>query len=311
MSGMKTKLAENTDRGMGRSLPEKAAGAGLARELRRLVEDAIRDGRPALRVAGLSKRFSRPEGKRRGFWRRRPRFDALAAVTFDVERGEIFGLIGMNGSGKSTLIRIISTLLAPDEGRVEVFGVDVESDPARVRELINRVAVDAAFFKVLSGTENLRYAARLYGLSPRLARERYDGLLMRIGFDPKRLRDQIKSLSRGERQKVAATRALMSAPALLLLDEPTTGLDPRSKREVQRVIREMRDEEGTTVLLTTHDMEEAERLCDRVGILHEGRIVTIGTPAQLCERSGVAAATLEEAFLRFTGAEWLGDENGA
>ena len=282
----------------------------LERELDGFLAEAMNDGRPALKVEGLTKRFPRSEGKRRGFWRRRPRFDALAAVTFAVEKGEIFGLIGMNGSGKSTLIRIISTLLAPDEGQVEVFGLNVEKDPGRVRELINRVAVDAAFFKVLSGSENLRYAARLYGLSPRLARERYDGLLKRIGFDPKRLRDQIKSLSRGERQKVAATRALMSAPALLLLDEPTTGLDPRSKREVQRVIREMRDEEGTTVLLTTHDMEEAERLCDRVGILHEGRIITIGTPAELTARAVGAGATLEDAFLKFTGAEWLGDENG-
>jgi ABC-2 type transport system ATP-binding protein len=282
----------------------------LQRELDGFLAEAMNDGRPALKVEGLTKRFPRSEGKRRGFWRRRPKFDALAAVTFAVEKGEIFGLIGMNGSGKSTLIRIISTLLAPDEGQVEVFGLNVEKDPGRVRELINRVAVDAAFFKVLSGSENLRYAARLYGLSPRLARERYDGLLKRIGFDPKRLSDQIKSLSRGERQKVAATRALMSGPALLLLDEPTTGLDPRSKREVQRVIREMREEESTTVLLTTHDMEEAERLCDRVGILHEGRIITIGTPAELTARAGGAGATLEDAFLKFTGAEWLGDENG-
>jgi len=309
MSGKKTALTQDPKGGS-----EMATGTyervEIQRELDGFLAEAMNDGRPALKVEGLTKRFPRSEGKRRGFWRRRPRFAALAAVTFAVERGEIFGLIGMNGSGKSTVIRIVSTLLAPDEGQVEVFGLNVEKDSGRVRELINRVAVDAAFFKVLSGSENLRYAARLYGLSPRLARERYDGLLKRVGFDPKRLSDQIKSLSRGERQKVAATRALMSAPALLLLDEPTTGLDPRSKREVQRVIREMRDEEGTTVLLTTHDMEEAERLCDRVGILHEGRIVTIGTPAELEERAGGGSKTLEDAFLKFTGAEWLGDENG-
>lgn len=268
-----------------------------------------RDG-AALRVEGLTKRFTQPEGKRQGFWRRRPRFAALAGVSFAIAPREIFGLIGMNGSGKSTLIRIVSTLLAPDEGEVEVFGVNVERDPARVRELINRVAVDAAFFKVLSGSENLRYAARLYGLSPRAARGRYDGLLKKIGFSPKRLTDQIKSLSRGERQKVAVVRAFMSAPALLLLDEPTTGLDPRSKREVQGVIREMRDGEGTTVLLTTHDMEEAERLCDRVGILHEGRLVAVGTPAELVARAGGDARGLEDVFLKFTGAEWLADENG-
>ena len=289
---------------------ETCERVGLQRELDGFLAEAMNDGRPALKVEGLTKRFTQPEGKRRGFWRRRPKFEALAAVSFAVEKGEIFGLIGMNGSGKSTLIRIISTLLAPDEGDVEVFGADVTESPARVRELINRVAVDAAFFKVLSGSENLRYAARLYGLSPRAARGRYDGLLKKIGFSPKRLTDQIKSLSRGERQKVAVVRAFMSAPALLLLDEPTTGLDPRSKREVQGVIREMRDGEGTTVLLTTHDMEEAERLCDRVGILHEGRLVAVGTPAELAARAGGDGRSLEDAFLKFTGAEWLADENG-
>ena len=275
-----------------------------------LARDVASHDGSALRIEGLTKRFTQPEGKRRGFWRRRPRFAALAGVSFAVAPGEIFGLIGMNGSGTSTLIRIVSTLLAPDEGEVEVFGVNVEGDPARVRELINRVAVDAAFFKVLSGSENLRYAARLYGLRPREAKGRYDGLLTRIGFSPKRLRDQITSLSRGERQKVAVARAFMSTPALLLLDEPTTGLDPRSKREVQRVIREMRDEASTTVLLTTHDMEEAERLCDRVGILHEGRLVAMGTPAELVARAGGDVGSLEDAFIKFTGAEWLADENG-
>jgi ABC-2 type transport system ATP-binding protein len=282
----------------------------LDRELSALVDEVGYDGRTALRADALTKRFPQPEGKRHGFWRRRPKFEALAGVSFAVQKGEIFGLVGMNGSGKSTLIRIVSTLLMPDEGAVEVFGLNVEKAPGRVRELINRVAVDAAFFKVLSGSENLRYAARLYGLKPSEARNRYRGLLGRIGFEPKRLSDQVKSLSRGQRQKVAVVRAFMSTPALLLLDEPTTGLDPRSKREVQRVIKEMRDEAGTTVLLTTHDMEEAERLCDRVGILHEGRLSVLGTPAELVARAGNGARTLEDAFLKFTGAEWLSDENG-
>ncbi|MGD8719051.1 MAG: ABC transporter ATP-binding protein [Candidatus Zixiibacteriota bacterium] len=282
----------------------------LDRELSALIDEVGYDGRTALRADVLTKRFPQPEGKRHGFWRRRPKFEALAGVSFAVQKGEIFGLVGMNGSGKSTLIRIVSTLLMPDEGAVEVFGLNVEKAPGRVRELINRVAVDAAFFKVLSGSENLRYAARLYGLKPGEARNRYRGLLGRIGFEPKRLSDQVKSLSRGQRQKVAVVRAFMSTPALLLLDEPTTGLDPRSKREVQRVIREMRDEAGTTVLLTTHDMEEAERLCDRVGILHEGRLVVLGTPSELVARAGNGVRTLEDAFLKFTGAEWLSDENG-
>jgi len=274
-------------------------------------ENAMAADVVALKVEGLTKRFRHMEGKREGFWRRRPLLAALSGVTFDVAPHEIFGLIGMNGSGKSTLVRIVSTLLTPDEGDVWVFGVSVRERPAAVRELINRVAVDASFFKALSSTENLRYGARLYGLSPRVARVRYESILNRIGFASKLLKDRVESLSRGQRQKVAVARAFMSTPALLLLDEPTTGLDPRSKREVQKVIRDMREEEGTTVLLTTHDMEEAARMCDRVGIIHEGRIVNIGTPAQLCEQAGDGrgpAPSLEEAFLKFTGAAWLADE---
>lgn len=274
------------------------------------IVNRFRADGPALEVINLTKRFRRVSDKK-PFWRPRSLFAALADVSFTVGRGEIFGLVGMNGSGKSTLVRIVGTLLAPDEGDVRVFGVSVRERPGAVRELINRVAVDAAFFKALSSAENLRYAARLYGLRPGDARERYINLLRRIGFDPKRLRDRVESLSRGQRQKVAAARAFMSAPALLLLDEPTTGLDPRSKRDVQRLIREMRDEEGTTVLLTTHDMEEAERLCDRVGILHEGKLVALGTPAALAAQADDGsgrAPRLEDAFMKFTGAAWLGDE---
>jgi ABC-2 type transport system ATP-binding protein len=267
----------------------------------------------ALRATGVVKRFEVQEGNHlrkglRGLWpfRKRETFEALRNVNVEVRTGEIYGIIGMNGSGKSTFIRVISTLLFPDEGTVKVFGVDVVKNPDEVRRMINRVSVDAAFFRSLSAKENLRYSARLHGLSPKYARERYKEILTRIGFDPNRVSDQVKSLSRGMKQKVAVSRALMSAPRLLLLDEPTTGLDPRSKRDVQRFLHKMRDEEGTTIVITTHDMEEAERICDRVAIIHEGSVVAEGTAQELKElaRNGRGEPTLEKIFFKFTGEEW-------
>jgi len=269
-------------------------------------------GVPALKVENLTRRFRRDDGKRPGLFKRRPFFAALDDITLAVMPGQIFGLIGMNGSGKSTFIRVISTLLVPDGGSVEVFGHDVGKDPQPVRDIIGRVSADAPFFKVLSSDENLRFCASLYGITPAQAKTRYTAILKRIGLEPKVLTDQVNSLSRGMRQKVALARAFMTAPALLLLDEPTTGLDPRSKREVQRAILETRDAEGTTILLTTHDMEEAERLCDNVAIIHEGKIVAMGTAGELmisAGNGGGAVSTLEKAFLKFTGAEWLSEED--
>jgi ABC-2 type transport system ATP-binding protein len=267
----------------------------------------------ALRASDVVKRFEVQEGNHRrkglrGLWpfRKRETFEALRNVNVEVRAGEIYGIIGMNGSGKSTFIRVISTLLFPDEGTVEVFGVDVVKNPDEVRRMINRVSVDAAFFRSLSAKENLRYSARLHGLSPGEARKRYKEILTRIGFDHNRVSDQVKSLSRGMKQKVAVSRALMSTPRLLLLDEPTTGLDPRSKRDVQQFLHKMRDEEGTTIVITTHDMEEAERICDRIAVIHEGQIVAEGTAQELKELAlnGRGEPTLEKIFFKFTGEEW-------
>jgi len=176
-----------------------------------------------------------------------------------------------------------------------------------VRKMINRVSVDAAFFRSLTAKENIRYSARLYGLSPKEANERYRNILSRIGFDLDRVNDQVKSLSRGMKQKVAVSRALMSTPQLLLLDEPTTGLDPRSKLEVQKFLKEMRDEGETTILITTHDMDEAERICGRIAIIHEGEIVARGTAEELKDevRDGSnPEPTMEDVFIHYTDTEW-------
>ncbi|WP_322805926.1 ABC transporter ATP-binding protein [Thermanaerothrix sp.] len=229
---------------------------------------------------------------------------AVDHVSFTVEEGEIFGILGPNGGGKSTLIRLIATLLLPDKGKISVFGYDVVRQPLQVQRLINRVSVEASFFKKLSPMENLMYGARLYGLSARETRKQVVEILLRLGLKERDIYHPMEEMSRGMQQKVAIARALLSRPRLLLLDEPTTGLDPRSKREVQAVVRELREVHGTTILLTTHDMNEAETLCDRIAIMDSGRVVALDTPEGLKNRvrgSSEQSPTLEEVFLELTG----------
>ena len=229
----------------------------------------------------------------------RERTLALAGVSFTVAHGECIAILGQNGSGKSTLVRLLSTLLLLDGGSAHVFGHDVTRDPGAVRRLVNRVSVEASFFKRLSARENLAYAARFYGLAPAATRVQIPRILERIGFPTERASVPMEDLSRGMQQKVALARALLTAPTLLLLDEPTTGLDPRSKREVQAFIREVRATHDTTVLLCTHDLAEAEALADRVGILDRGRLLALEPAGALRGRYG--ALTLEDAFLVATG----------
>jgi ABC-2 type transport system ATP-binding protein len=224
---------------------------------------------------------------------------AVDNVSLSVWRGEIYGLLGANGSGKSTLVRLFSTLLTPDSGQVRVFGLDIDRDELAVKRLINRVSVEASFFKKLSAMENLVYAGRLYGVAPDESRPKIVSILRRLGLEDRRMKEPLEQLSRGMQQKVAIARAFLTTPMLLLLDEPTTGLDIRSKREVQTFIRDLRDEHDATILLTTHDLDEASRLADRIGILHQGRLVAEGTAAELAARHG--GGTLEDVFMALTG----------
>ncbi|NIM96141.1 MAG: ATP-binding cassette domain-containing protein [Anaerolineales bacterium] len=237
---------------------------------------------------------------------------AVNRVSFSVQEGEIFGILGPNGSGKSTLVRLIATLLLPDDGKVTVLGYDVVRDSIQVQRLINRVSVEASFFKKLSPMENLLYGARLYGLEGKSTRIQILAILKRLGIEDQAIRQPVEEMSRGMQQKVAIARALLTHPSVLLLDEPTTGLDPRSKKEVQALVRELRDEDGTTILLTTHDMIEAENLCDRIAIMDGGKVVALDTPANL--RSLVPASsghspTLEDVFLELTGKKLVEDES--
>ena len=229
---------------------------------------------------------------------------AVNHVSFTVEKGEIFGVLGPNGGGKSTLIRLISTLLLPDSGQIYVFGYDVEKNPMKVQQIINRVSVEASFFKKLSPMENLLYGARLYGQDGRQTRQQVVEILTRLGLEKRSIYSPMEEMSRGMQQKVAIARALLTRPELLLLDEPTTGLDPRSKREVQAVVQELRQQHGTTILLTTHDMNEADMLCDRIAIMDSGRVVALDTPAalkRLIPPKDGKEASLEEVFLELTG----------
>ncbi len=251
---------------------------------------------PALLIEHVTKRFV--------VGRKKKPVLAVDDVSIRIERGETYGILGANGGGKSTLIRLVSTLLTLDTGRVEVFGHDIERDEMAVKRLINRVSVDAAFFKKLSPYENLIYAARLYGLDAKRAKADAVAILARLGISEKRLGRPLEQMSRGMQQKVAIARALLTSPTLLLMDEPTTGLDPRSKLEVQTFIEEIREAHDATIVLTTHDLAEAERLCDRIGILNDGRMVAEGTPEELVERVAREhnqPPTLESVFMTWTG----------
>jgi ABC-2 type transport system ATP-binding protein len=251
---------------------------------------------PAVDVRDLGKDFRR----------RRKRGDgtgaALSGVSLSIERGECVAILGQNGSGKSTLVRVLSTLLLADTGSASVFGHDVVADAKSVRRLVNRVSVEASFFKKLSAAENLHYAARFYGMTARRTRGRIPEILTRVGFPVERRGEPMENLSRGMQQKVALARALLTSPVLLLLDEPTTGLDPRSKLEVQSFVREVWEAHDATILLCTHDLVEAEALASRVGILDSGELLCLEPVDELRRRYG--AETLEEAFFTATGREF-------
>ncbi len=270
----------------------------------------------AIIANNVYKKFGKPEGS---IWKqflksnsngRKPVVVAVDNVSFEVQEAEIFGVLGPNGSGKSTLIRLIATLLLPDNGRIRVFGYDVVQQPMEVQRLINRVSVEASFFKKLSPMENLLYGARLYGMNGKETRARVEEILLRLGLEKRSVFKPMEEMSRGMQQKVAIARALLSRPRLLLMDEPTTGLDPRSKLEVQSVIKELNQESSTTILLTTHDMLEADNLCDRIAIIDNGKIVALDNPKGLKKiiSPNGHEPTLEDVFLELTGKTLAKDE---
>ncbi|MDE3154557.1 MAG: ABC transporter ATP-binding protein [Acidobacteriota bacterium] len=227
-------------------------------------------GPPALDISHLSYTY----GDRR----------ALDDVSLQVAPGEIFGLLGPNGGGKTTLFRIVSTLLPIQQGSVRVFGDDVASQAAAARRRMGVVFQSPALDIRLTVLENLRHHGHLYGLHGATLRDRMADVLARVRLQD-RARDLVQTLSGGQRRRVEVAKAMLPNPALLVLDEPSTGLDPSARRDLGDDLRGLRDRAGTTVVLTTHLMDEAAG-CDRVAILHEGRLVALGTPAALTAEVG-------------------------
>jgi ABC-2 type transport system ATP-binding protein len=263
------------------------------------------DATRPLVVSGLSKSFTSGRKPKR-------RIRAVDDVSLDVPRNSIYGLIGANGSGKSTLIRVLSTLVIADAGTVEVFGYDVERDSMQVRRLMNRVSADPSFFGQMSALENLLFFGKVYGLGAADVRRRSVEIMDRLGLTAQHQKGMVKELSRGQQQKIAVARAFLTSPVLMLLDEPTTGLDPRSKRDVQVFVREVQRDHDATIFLTTHDMDEAEALCDRIAFIAGGRIVAEGTPHELralvAGERPVDEIDMEDVFMALTGRSVEDDE---
>src|SRR5438094_5719796 len=225
---------------------------------------------PAVRVEGVTKSFGATA--------------ALAGVDLIVPEGTVFGLLGPNGAGKTTLVRVLATLLAPDAGRAEVFGRDVVRDAAAVRELIGLTGQFAAVDEILTGRENLRMFGRLFDLSPEESRKRAGELLER--FDLADAGDRpVRTYSGGMRRRLDLASSLLTRPRIMFLDEPTTGLDPRSRNEIWGIVREL-VREGTTLLLTTQYLEEADQLADRIAVIDHGRVIAQGTGSELKDRVG-------------------------
>ncbi len=218
---------------------------------------------------------------------------ALSNVGFEVTPGEIFGLLGPNGGGKSTLFRVLATMMAPTEGRAAIAGHDVVREPAAVRRKVGVVFQTQSLDKALTVEENLRAQGHLHGLSGVTLRERMEGAMARLGIKDRR-KDLVETLSGGLRRRVEIAKALLHRPQVLLMDEASTGLDPAARRDLSRHVEELRAQDGVTILLTTHILEEAGR-CDRLILLHQGRIVAAGSPGDLCARIGGDVVVLQAA----------------
>ena len=204
---------------------------------------------------------------------------ALSNVSFEVKKGEIFGLLGPNGGGKSTLFRILSTMMVPTEGKAIIAGSDVVRDPAVVRRHVGVVFQTQSLDKALTVEENLRAQGHLHGLSGAVLRERMEAAMQRLGLLDRR-KDLVETLSGGLRRRVEIAKALLHRPQVLLMDEASTGLDPAARRDLSKHVESLRQSEGVTILLTTHILEEADR-CGRLVLLHQGNIVAQGSPNEL------------------------------
>jgi ABC-2 type transport system ATP-binding protein len=209
---------------------------------------------------------------------------ALRDVGFSIARGEIFGLLGPNGGGKTTLFKLLSTLVPLQSGQARILGHDLTLESSALRRRIGVVFQHPSVDGLLTVAENLAHHGRLYGISGTRLQERIAAMLARLGLD-QRASDLVQTLSGGLKRRVELAKALLHQPELLILDEPSTGLDPAARRDFLSHLEHLRERDGVTIVLTTHHMEEAER-CDRIGVLHQGRLVAIAPPGELKARVG-------------------------
>ena len=249
---------------------------------------------PAIEIRGLTQRFGEHV--------------AVDALDLTVDAGECFGLLGPNGAGKTTTIRLLVTLLPVTDGEVTIFGLDVGRRAMAVRRLLGYVPQQLSVEGALTGRENVAWFARLFDIPRRERTARVEEALAMMDLTD--AADRLAgTYSGGMVRRLELAQALVNRPALLVLDEPTVGLDPVARDSVWARVRELQEQFGTTVLLTTHYMEEADALCDRVGLMHDGRLRAVGAPAELKAALG-PAATLEDVFRYYTGDQLAGQEKG-
>ncbi len=234
----------------------------------------------ALEIRGLAKRFDRP---------------AVDGVDLDVPAGEFFTLLGPNGAGKTTMLRMVTGLLKPDRGTIKVYGIDALADPVAAKRVTAWLSDEPMIYDKLTPLEYLDFVAGLWGVDGDIARARAAELVKWLGLEP-HAEERCENLSKGTRQKVALAGALVHEPKLIILDEPLTGLDAGSARLVKSVLRE-RVQAGCSVLMTTHILEVAERMADRIGVISAGRLIAVGTLSELRSKSGAGPVSLEDMFL--------------
>jgi ABC-2 type transport system ATP-binding protein len=243
-----------------------------------------------IRTEGLTKIFE--QGKKQ-------EVVALNEVNIDVKRGEVVGLLGPNGAGKTTLIRVLVGLLTPTAGKAHVLGRDVTEEIDYIRERVALLPQEAGIYERLTARENIVYYGGMYGIPEDELQKRADRLLDIVGLREKE-DYQVRGFSGGMKRKVLVARSLVSEPEIVFLDEPTTGVDTIGARVVRNLLKKLSSEENRTIILTTHDLNEVQQLCDRVGILNEGNLVAVGKPGEIEDQ--FKAANLEEVFVGlFTG----------
>ncbi len=226
---------------------------------------------------------------------------AVDYIDFDVKYGEILGLLGPNGSGKSTTLKMILGLVKPDSGSVNVLGINAEDDPVAVKRQVGYIPESPSVYEFLTGLEYLDFVGDIYGITASEKKARIEEYLEALELEG-REGDMISSYSQGMKQKTALISAFLHKPKLLLLDEPLSGLDPRSARIVKDLLRELKST-GVTTLMSTHILEIAQAMCDRIAIMYEGRLLALGNMKELRQKARLPGSDLEDIFLKLTGTE--------